>query len=123
MIRPTFVIGDLLIVLGLVAYFGTGRASVTALIPAFIGSVLVLLAAIAALKPGARRHAMHVAVAVSLLGIVGSLMRPVRMMLAEAPLELTTPVLVQLATAIILAVHVALGVRSFTLARQATARR
>jgi len=85
--------------------------------------VLVLLAAIAALKPGARRHAMHVAVAVSLLGIVGSLMRPVRMMLAEAPLELTTPVLVQLATAIILAVHVALGVRSFTLARQATARR
>jgi uncharacterized membrane protein YeaQ/YmgE (transglycosylase-associated protein family) len=121
MIRPTFVIGALLIALGLVAYFGTGRTSVTALIPAFIGAVLVLLAAIAAAKPGARKHAMHVAVAVSLLGIVGSLMRPVRMMLADAPLELTTPLLVQLATAIVLAVHVVLGVRSFTRARRVAA--
>ena len=119
MIRPTFVLGALLIALGLVAYFGTGRASVTALIPAFIGAVLVLLAATAAAKPGARKHAMHVAVAVSLLGIVGSLMRPVRMMLADAPLELTTPVLVQLATAIVLAVHVVSSVRSFTRARRA----
>jgi len=119
MIRPTVVIGALLIALGLVAYFGTGRASVTALIPAFIGAVLVLLAATAAAKPGARKHAMHVAVAVSLLGIVGSLMRPVRMMLADAPLELTTPVLVQLATAIVLAVHVVSSVRSFTRARRA----
>jgi uncharacterized membrane protein YeaQ/YmgE (transglycosylase-associated protein family) len=122
MIRPTFVIGALLIALGLVAYFGTGQASVTALIPAFIGAVLVLLAAIAAAKPGARKHAMHVAVAVSLLGIVGSLMRPARMMLADAPLELTTPVLVQLATAIVLAVYVVSSVRSFTQARRAAAR-
>ncbi len=122
MIRPTLVIGALLIALGLVAYFGTGRASVTALIPAFIGAVLLLLAAIAAAKPGARKHAMHVAVAVSLLGIVGSLMRPVRMMLVDAPLELTTPLLVQLATAIVLAVHVVSSVRSFTRARQVAAR-
>jgi hypothetical protein len=65
---------------------------------------------------------MHVAVAVSLLGIVGSLMRPARMMLADAPLELTTPVLMQLATAIVLAVHVVSGVRSFTQARPAAVR-
>jgi hypothetical protein len=122
MIRPTSVIGALLIALGLVAYFGTGRASVTALIPAFIGALLVLLAAIAGAKPGARKHAMHIAVAVSLLGIVGSLIRPVRLWLADAPLELTTPLLVQLATAIILAVHVVSSVRSFTRARRATAR-
>ena len=122
MIRPTFVIGALLSALGLVAYFGTGRTSVTALIPAFIGAGLVLLAAIAAARPGARKHAMHVAVAVSLLGIVGSLMRPVRMVLAGAPLELTTPLLVQLATAILLAVHVLLGVQSFTRARRVASR-
>ena len=122
MIRPTFVIGALLIALGLVAYFGTGRASVTALIPAFIGAVLVLLAAIAAAKPGLAKHAMHVAVAVSLLGIVGSLIRPVRTMLADAPLELTTPLLVQLATAIVLAVHAVSSLRSFTRARRVAAR-
>ena len=122
MIRPTFVLGALLMALGLVAYFGTGRASVTALIPAFIGAVLGLLATIAAAKPGARKHAMHIAVAVSLLGIVGSLMRPVRIMLADAPLALTTPLLVQLATAIVLVVHVVSSVRSFTRARRAVAR-
>jgi hypothetical protein len=49
-------------------------------------------------------------------------MRPVRMMLVDAPLELTTPLLVQLATAIVLAVHVVSGVRSFTRARRAAAR-
>ena len=49
-------------------------------------------------------------------------MRPVRMMLVDAPLELTTPLLVQLATAIVLAVHVVSSVRSFTRARRVAAR-
>jgi hypothetical protein len=51
--------GLILIVLGLAAYFLTGRASVTALIPAFFGAVFVILALVAR-NESARKHAMHV---------------------------------------------------------------
>ena len=37
----TRTVGIVLILLGLVSYFGTGRISVTALIPAFFGAVFV----------------------------------------------------------------------------------
>ena len=43
-------------------------------------------------------------------------------MLSDAPLALTAPLLVQVATAILLVVHVVLGVQSFTRARRAAAR-
>ena len=54
--------GLILIVLGLASYFLTGRVSVTALIPAFFGSVFIILALVAR-NESARKHAMHAAVA------------------------------------------------------------
>ena len=72
----TRTLGIVLILLGLISYFGTGRVSVTALIPAFFGAVFIILAAVAR-SESARKHAMHAAVALALLALIGTLARVV----------------------------------------------
>lgn len=112
----TRLIGFLLVVLGLVGYLATGRASVTALIPAFFGAVFLILA-IAARRESARKHLMHAAVALALLGALGGLGRIIPAISAGT---LGRPaVLAQIAMTVILLVYVALGVRSFIEARKA----
>jgi hypothetical protein len=112
----TRTLGIVLIVLGLIGYFGTGRVSVTALIPAFFGAVFVILALMAR-SDAARKHAMHAAVAIALCGLLGTL---VRLIPALAAGQLTRPaVLAQLVMSILLAGYVALGVKSFKDARRA----
>jgi hypothetical protein len=64
----TRLFGLILIVLGVASYQLTGRTSLTAMIPAFFGVVLVACAMIARAGESARKHAMHAAVAVGLLG-------------------------------------------------------
>ncbi len=71
MASTTMVIGGLMIVLGLAGYFGTGMASLTALIPAAFGLLFVILGAVARSEP-ARKHAMHAAAALSLLGFLAT---------------------------------------------------
>lgn len=74
--------GVLLIVLGLVGYFspttlgelGPKGTSPTALIPAGFGAVLLLCGLIVHFKPAARKHLMHLAAVVALLGAVGGVM-------------------------------------------------
>lgn len=61
-----------LIVLGLAGYFLTGAVSLTALIPAAFGLVIAL-AGLIARDDRMRKHAMHAAVFVALLGLLGSL--------------------------------------------------
>ena len=112
----TRVVGFLLVVLGIGSYLGTGRTSITAMIPAFFGAIFLVLA-IVARKPETRRHAMHAAVALALIGALAVLPRIVSGISAG---NLTRPaVLSQIATALILGVYVALGVRSFIEARRA----
>ena len=107
--------GFILIVLGLASYFLTGRVSVTALIPAFFGAIFVILALVARSEP-ARKHAMHAAVALGLLGFLGTL----RVIPAVARGEFTRPaVLAQLAMMVLMGIYVALGVKSFKAARRA----
>lgn len=71
--KIALVVGILLIVLGGWAYIASGPgASPTALIPAVLG-VLLAVAGLIGLRGGdARRHAMHTAAAISLLGVLGS---------------------------------------------------
>ena len=115
MASTTRTFGLILIVLGLASYFLTGRASITALIPAFFGAVFVILALVAR-NEAARKHAMHAAVALGLLGFLGTL-RVVPLVMRG---ELLRPaVLAQLAMMILMAIYVALGVRSFKAARRA----
>jgi hypothetical protein len=112
----TRLIGLVLMVLGIASYWLTGRTSVTALIPAFFGVVFVLLAYVAR-NEAARRHAMHIAVALGLLGLLGVLARAVP---AIANGQIGRPaVIAQLLTAAVLAYYVYLGVQSFITARRA----
>ena len=112
----TRIIGFLLIAIGLVGYFATSMASVTALIPAMIGALLLVLA-LAARNPGARKHAMHAAVAIALVAALGTLPR---LLPALSAREFQRPaVIAQLAMVLVLLFYVAMGVRSFIDARRA----
>ena len=110
----TRLVGFVLIALGLIGYFASGRASVTALIPAFFGAIFLILALVAR-GESARKHAMHAAVALALVGLLGVLPRLIPALTAG---DVGRPaVLSQLAMTIVLAVYVALGVKSFIDAR------
>jgi hypothetical protein len=67
----TIALGVALIVVGLGGYFLTGAVSLTALIPAAFGLVIAI-AGLLARDERKRKHAMHAAVAVALLGFLGS---------------------------------------------------
>lgn len=112
----TRLFGLILIVLGIASYMLTGRTSVTAMIPAFFGVVLVVCALVAR-NEAARKHAMHAAVAVGLIGALASLARGVPAALAGEAMR--PAVLSQLVMGILLLIYVALGVQSFIAARKA----
>jgi hypothetical protein len=108
--------GLLLIVLGVGSYMFTGRTSMTALIPAFFGAALVVCALLAR-RESARKHAMHAAVVIGLIGAIASLARGLPAAMdggAGRP-----AVLAQLAMGALLLVYVAMGVQSFIAARRA----
>lgn len=67
----TIALGAALTVLGIASYVLTNAVSVTALIPAAFGIVLIAIGVIAQ-NERLRMHAMHAAVLVALLGFVGS---------------------------------------------------
>src|SRR5947209_20632878 len=79
---PTLIASLLLIVVGVVSYAnGTpgddGKVSPTALIPAFFGAVLAICGLLA-FKDNLRKHAMHAAAVVGLLGALGGFMPLIR---------------------------------------------
>jgi hypothetical protein len=112
----TRLFGLILIVLGVASYMLTGRASITALIPAFFGAALVICAMVAR-NESMRKHAMHAAVALGLLGALAALGRGIPAALAG---DATRPaVMSQLAMGVLLLIYVALGVQSFIAARKA----
>ena len=69
--RLTTIFGIVFVLLGVGLYFGSGRESVTALIPSFLGVLFLACAAIATTERR-RMHAMHVAVLLALVGLGGS---------------------------------------------------
>jgi len=112
----TRLFGLLLIVFGVASYVTTGRTSITAMIPAFFGAALVICALIAR-KESARKHAMHAAVAIGLIGAVASLARGIPAAISGGAGR--PAVVSQLAMGVLLLVYVALGVQSFIAARKA----
>lgn len=117
--RIAIVFGSLLVLVGVGFYVGTGAASVTALIPAFIGLPLALLGGLAT-RENLRRHAMHGAAALGLLGFLGSARGLVQLpaLLAGEPLARPAAVAGQSLTAVLCLVFVILCVRSFVAARR-----
>jgi hypothetical protein len=116
MTATTRLVGLILAVLGIASYLGTGRTSVTALIPAFFGVAFLLLAYVGR-SEAARKHAMHVAMVVALVGIGGTAYR-----LISATTDFTRPAtLAQIATVLVLAWFLGKGIKSFRDARRARA--
>lgn len=113
-------LGVALILVGLVAYLATGRSSVTALIPAFLGLVILVLGVLAG-RPALHRHAIHVALLVALLGALGTLMNVAELpaLLAGDGVERPGAVIASTITFGLCVAYVVAGVRSFAAARRA----
>jgi hypothetical protein len=110
--------GRLLILVGIIGY-GYGmyndNASLTAMIPAVFGLVLMILGHLAASKENLRKHLMHAAVVVGLLGFI----IPMGRILSKvSDFSLTFASTMILSMAILCLVFVLLCVKSFIAARK-----
>ena len=112
-------VGVLLIALGVAGYVMTSMVSVTALIPALFGVVLAGLGAWGR-DAAKRKTAMHAAMGIAVLGILGSIRGLVALpgVLAGGPAARPAAVYSQAAMAIVLIVYLVMGVRSFIAARR-----
>lgn len=119
MAKITVGFGAALILLGIVSYIGSGADSVTALIPAFFGIVL-LLVGLAGEAQQRRALMMHIAAVLALVGFLGSAMGFADLpdLLAGDDVERPWAVAAQSIMATVLVVYLVLAVRSFILARR-----
>ena len=111
-------IGRLLVAVGIIGYgYGmfNGNASLTALIPAAFGIVLMLLGHVAHAKESLRKHMMHVAV---LLALIGFILPTVRLISKAGEFVVSAATLSQIAMALLCLLFVVLSVRSFISARR-----
>jgi hypothetical protein len=117
--RITVLTGAILIVLGVASYLATGRASVTALIPAFFGLPILILGWLAT-RVTWRRHAMHAATGLALLGLLGSArgVPATITLLSGSTVERPAAAVAQSVMALVCLVFLVLAVRSFVTARR-----
>lgn len=115
--KTTLIFAALLIALGLGA-FGLS-SSLTALLPAWLGLGLGLLGALALRFEGARKHLMHAAAVLALLGVLAPAAALAIRAAAMSPLALG----VNLGMLALAATLLVLMVRSFVAARRAGAAR
>ena len=120
MSRLTVGFGISLVLIGLTFYLVSGRSSLTALIPAAFGIVLILLGIVAE-RAASPKHAMHMAAVVALLGIGGSLngFPDFFRMLGGDAVERPLAAAAKVAMAVDLAAYLGFSIRSFVAARRA----
>jgi drug/metabolite transporter (DMT)-like permease len=119
--QVTLVIGILLTLLGVISYFASDGSSLTALIPAAFGVVFIALGQIAK-KETARKHMMHFAVGLAMIGFLGVALRafaPFFSMLQGGEVEHPGAVIAQVIMGLLCLILVAFGIRSFANARRA----
>ncbi len=121
----TMITGVILVGVGVFGYTNqepnpeTGKVSMTALIPAIVGGLLLVLG-ILALSPGLRKHAMHFAAMVGLVGLLGGFMPIIRQIKNSGSFDPLKPsALAGEAMILVCAVFVALCVKSFIAAKKA----
>lgn len=113
-------VGLSLILVGIAGYVWgmlDGKASVTALIPAFFGLVIAILGAFAKSSEGLRKHLMHAALLVALIGFV---IPAFRLLSNLGGLTLSAGVVAQAAMALICFLFLIIGIQSFVNARRST---
>lgn len=110
--------GLALVLLGIAGYvWGImgGNASITALIPAFFGVVIAICGALAQSKESLRKHFMHVALLVALIGFI---VPTARLLMNTSKIALTPAVVSQAAMALLCLLFVVIGLQSFFNARR-----
>jgi hypothetical protein len=112
MANVTSIVGVLLLLIGVGGYVVTEGAHITALLPAALGLVILILGIVAG-RIEAGQHAIHAALALALLGGLGALPR------AFGVADGGAAAIASLLTVIVVVVYVGLGVRSFIAARKA----
>ena len=119
MANTTIVFGAVLIVLGVGSYFGTNMVSPTALIPAAFGLLLEVFGVMAR-DEKKRKMAMHIAVTVGLLGFLGTVpgLLKIGALLSGGEVARPAAVVSQSIMAVLMAVYVAMCVKSFIDARK-----
>jgi hypothetical protein len=122
MAKVTYVFGVLLMLVGLVGYFGTGSVHPTALIPTWFGLALVVGGFLAVSPSESRRKLfMHINVTVGLLGLIGAVASALhgyghaRSLGIDPDLKALAA---QLSMALLLLIYVNLCVRSFIQVRR-----
>lgn len=121
MAKVTIVFGILLIILGLVGFFGTGAIHHTALIPTWFGLALCV-GGFLAISPSEKRRKifMHINVTIGALGCIGSFVEAIRGYGAARTAGLEPDYIAlaaKLTMAVLLLIYVNLCVRSFIQAR------
>lgn len=116
----TIAFGLVLIAIGVIGYVATGMQHMTALIPAFAGAIFAALG-LGALNRGARKHVMHAAAALAVLGFLGTARGLINFfrLIAGGTVERPAAVYAQAAMAVLCLIFVGLCVRSFVAARRA----
>jgi len=114
-------VGVVLIAIGVGTFVGTGARAPTALIPAVLGA-LISAAGLLARNPRLRMHAMHVAVLVALVGVLGCIPGLLKLpALLAGTAERPVAVVAQLVTLVVCLAFVVSAVRSFIEARRSRA--
>ena len=110
--------GVLLILIGIIGYVFSiidGNTSLTALIPAAFGLLLLIFGVIAKSNENLRKHLMHVAV---IVGFLGFIIPTVRLVSQMSNIKVSLAVVSQAAMALICLFFVILSVQSFVNARR-----
>jgi len=118
--KLAIIIGIILSILGLYAYFGMGAQSMTALIPTFFGIPFIILGFMGQ-QENRRKTAMHFAAALALLGFLGTVSGLIQFisMVGGTTVERTEAVTVQAIMAVLCFLFVFFAVKSFIEARKA----
>ena len=120
MAKTAIGIGIALILVGVISYAAAEHKSPTAFIPSAVGLLIAVCGGVA-LNPGARKHAMHAAAAVGLLGLLAAAGRLVPTLLKGA-LPPPAALFGLVAMIVLTGLFVGLCIRSFVNARQNRAR-
>jgi len=119
MAKISIVFGIILIILGLVSYFGISSESITALIPAFVG-VPILILGFLSLNEKYLKHSMHAAAVLMLLGFGGTISGLIKFfkMLGGEIFERPLAITIQAIMAVICLMFLVLAIKSFIEARR-----
>lgn len=114
----TIVTGSLLSLLGIIGYFFSDTRSLTALIPLAFGTLLELCGVLA-MRPNLKKHAMHGASVLALLGVLGSARGAISFLTLASGGTVARPLAAQVQAAMFVTclVFLVLCIRSFRAAR------